>query len=277
MKKIVKLLALVAMLCLLLVGCGMKMEIGLRVNPDKTVEMTVLSAMDDELIEAYLSMEESGDGEGSGEREYTDEEKWAFLESSNTVTMSGEEVEKERYDDGTYKGYRTIRKADDIDTLSVEGDTVEVDWESISESDKIFAKNGDTYMMHLTLNESGEIADAKAYSEQGIDMQVDFTITLPNPAETHNATSVSEDGLTYTWNMLTSESVDISFKLTNVQEKEPVTTTDNPTSAGQPLVPPQPAEDQPEQNNTMLPIIIGCCIGVVAVVAIVLIIKKKSK
>ena len=41
-----------------------------------------------------------------------------------------------------------------------------------------------------------------------------FYVTLPNKAKSHNATTVSNDGLTYTWDLLKTQEIELSFELT---------------------------------------------------------------
>ncbi len=273
MKKIIKVLLLVAIMCAFLTGCGMLAKVSVTVNPDRSVKMAVTSGMDDELIEFSMSQ----GLEGETERVFTEEEKWAFLEEDQQAEED-ENVVRERYDDGTYKGFTNTRTFNSIDEISAEGDALEIDYEALQEAEKVFVKNGDNYTLHINLNESGELADAKSYSEQGVNMLVDFEVTLPTPATSNNASIVSEDGLTYTWHLLEAKSIDISFNLpggngiiNNVSENNTATESTNSNEV-------TASNASAEESSNNLPLIIGivCAVAVVAVIAVVALKKKNN-
>ena len=275
MKNIIKVVLFIAMMSFLLTGCGMLASVSIKVNPDRSVDMAVVSGMDDEMIEFSMSQDISGE---ESERVYTEEEKWEFLEADQQVEED-ENVVRERYDDGKYKGFKNTRSYKSIDEISVEGDELEIDYDALSETDKVFVKNGDLYTLHINLNNSGDIGEAKSYSEQGIDIVVDFEVTLPTPAKSNNATSVSEDGLTYKWNLLEAESVDVSFELpggTGIIE-----TTDENQAVEQNNTSDVANSNtsSAEESNNNLPLIIGivCAVVVIAVVICVALKKKNNE
>ena len=268
MKKFIKFLLLATMVSLLLAGCKMKMEVGVKIDEDSNVEMTVVSAMDNEFIDTALSMNsssEEGDETSSDEAKvFTDEERWAYIEEQD----SGDEeqykgFEKARYEEGDYKGTKYTKKLGKIDAVIAENEN-ELTVDDISkENSKIFTKNGDLYVLHLSQDLSGDsMEQTQQLSQYGVEMLVNFTLTLPQPAESSNATSVSEDGLTYTWDLLSSSSIDATFKL--------------PTKAATPEKSTTPGTETAEKSN--LPLIIGiiCGVVVVAIIAFVLLKKKAN-
>ncbi len=56
MKKAIKTVLLLALLMLFVAGCSMKTNVGITVSKDKNVSVKVISAMDDEMIDAYIGM-----------------------------------------------------------------------------------------------------------------------------------------------------------------------------------------------------------------------------
>ena len=66
----------------------------------------------------------------------------------------------------------------------------------------IYAKKGSVYKANFVFDFTQDGEDVseeyKAY-QAAFDMK--YTVTLPNKAKKHNATRVSDDGKTYTWNL----------------------------------------------------------------------------
>ena len=80
--------------CLLLTGCGMRMNIGLEVSKNKEVQAKIISAMDNEMIDFSIS---SANGEESEQsKTYTDAERWEYVEKNDEDSYEG--YKKERYD-----------------------------------------------------------------------------------------------------------------------------------------------------------------------------------
>ena len=76
---------IVFVLLLLLTGCSLNHEMNLVINDNKQVNFSVLEVYDDELIDLAIN-----DGEESS-KEYTDEERWNFLEEK--LNESKEQIE----------------------------------------------------------------------------------------------------------------------------------------------------------------------------------------
>ena len=294
MKKLKKLL--VFTLCiLLLTGCTMKQQYGIKINSDKSVELSVILAMDNELIDYMIASDEedssssyddsyfsddtydgiyfnddtyddsydstyddyysdstyddtytdyyddstysdstyddgsfdiSGSLDGSEAPTHTDEERWAYLEESFNSNYGGiQSLEEqgytvERYEEGSnVKGYTVTKKYDHIDDLLATSDdpvALEDDMSSTStflQDPKLFTKSGNRYRVEFE-ELSGNESDT-SYSGM-----FDFTmvVELPSKAIDQNATSVSEDGKTLTWNLLemTGESIYFEFEFTNI-------------------------------------------------------------
>ena len=163
--------------------------------------------MDKELIDGMLSMNNQ-----SGEQtEPTEEERWEMLDESNTEEEDPADFgfKKEKYRDGEYYGYKYSKKISNIDDIS--SDTVNFKLDEFTNiSDKtVFVKKGNTYKTNLVLSSEEQSEETQGY-DIGIDML--FVITLPDKPISHNATSVSEDGKTLTWNLLKESSKNIEFE-----------------------------------------------------------------
>ena len=199
--KAVSLCIMVLMLC----GCSMKYEYNMSIKSDKSMDFSIISAMDNELIDGMLSME-------TDKESYTDEERWQMLEES----MEDEEEKPEdygftvsKYEEGEFKGYKYSKKIANIDDISGETANFNLnDFANISES-VIFVKDGEKYKANFVMSNEEQSSSTQGY-DIGIDMM--FTVTLPNKPISHNATSVSDDGKTLTWNLLDSDSQNIEFE-----------------------------------------------------------------
>ena len=124
MKKIKSVITLCAMV-LVLCGCSAKTEYNMEIKKDQSMDFSVVMAMDEELINGMLSMED----ETGGQSEYTDDQIWTLLDSS---TPSKEEAEaagfkKEKYENGNYKGYKYVKTISNIDDVTGDKVTFKLD------------------------------------------------------------------------------------------------------------------------------------------------------
>ena len=252
MKKIKNLILAIIMI-LTLTGCSMKAEYNMEIREDKSMDFSIIMAMDNQLIEGMLSMENmEGTDESAEPKVYTDEEKWLFLESmfegdSEDETEEGEKnpedygFTKEKYEVDEFKGFKFVKKINNIDDIS--GDTANFKLENFEEiSDKVvFVKSGNKYKASFVLENENEESAAGA----DVMFDIQFAVTLPQEAISHNADKVSEDGKTLTWNLLDekSQQIDFEFSLT--------------------------------KNNTML--IIGIAVFAIGLLAVILVIIKSAK
>lgn len=195
----------------LISGCSMKAEYNMNIKNDKSMDFSVTSAFDDELIEAMLSMKDMDSEESDEEKEYTDEEKWKMLEDSQNNEDDEKSPEeygftKERYEEKEFKGFKYTKRISNIDDIS--GTTANFnmeDFAKISES-IVFVKNKNNYKANFKLSSD---EDTSGY-DIGVDIK--FSVTLPNKPISHNATTVSEDGKTLTWNLLEKGSKNVEFE-----------------------------------------------------------------
>ena len=201
---------------LLLSGCKLKSEVNMNINEDKSMNLKYIAVYDDELINAMMSMNESSSLEEVNEvKEYTDEEQRKFL---NENFLKGDEpfasLEEdgfviEEYQDDIYMGYSITKNIENIENFVGEiTDFSLANYEDLN-SRKMFTKNGNVYKGKILFENAENEEAAETY---GIDLEYIFTLTLPNKVITSNATTVSEDGKTLTWNLVNSNIDAIEFE-----------------------------------------------------------------
>lgn len=203
MKKFFKLATLCMMIALLVTGCGMKEEVSIKIGKDKKVELEMIVAQDDEMIDAMIGMgQESEEG-----KTYTDEERWQYLESSEE-DGDFKDFKKVKYNKDGYKGYTYTLSLGDIDKLVAKSkDKVSID--DLGKDAKLFTKKGDVYTLNIELGED-QAAQMEQY-KSSVNFDLTMKVTLPNKAKSNNATKV--DGNTYTWDLTKAKSIELSFDL----------------------------------------------------------------
>ena len=241
MKRTIKTIFLLVLILLFFTGCSMKTNVGITVSKDKNVSVKVISAMDDEMIDSYLSMSNEDDSE---QKTFTDEERWDFVESSMDTNESYKSYNKEKYDKDGFKGYVYTLELGNIDNLCTTEASDSANFDELNKDSKLFLKTGNKYSLNLKSSSESEeeIEQAKSYEEYGAVFDVKFFVTLPNKAISNNATTVSDDGLTYTWDLLNTQDFQLEFSL--------------------------------NKSNTTMILCIVCAVIVVGVVIAVFVIKK---
>lgn len=220
MKKFICLIAVI----LLCSGCVIKEEYSIGVNKDKSVDLNLVMAFDNELLDFLLS---------EGQENYqtfTDEERLNFLKEL-VKEMNNENSDKSivstgytayLYNESDSKGFRLVGGVDNIDNLvSPDANVYLEDLTDISINDlKLFTQNEDIYSLKLSLNSSdndvdisGEMGDL---GEEQINIKL--VVTLPNEAESNNATSISEESHTYTWDLsnFNENNIVLDFKIKTI-------------------------------------------------------------
>lgn len=121
------------------------------------------------------------------------------------------------YKKGDYEGYTftmtNVKVKDFEDIFNADCFT-----EDLELGDFELSKKGSTYTINWDTNVVGDLNEEGITSEDlktyGGFMEVE--ITLPSPATDDNATEVSKDGKTYTWDLLDGDEVELTFTLINV-------------------------------------------------------------
>ena len=103
MKRAKKLMMLL-LAVVLVSGCTMKEEVNMNIKDDKSVDLAVIVALDDELIDSMLSLDNQLGS--STDKEFTDEERWEFIEETfNSENSSiAKNLKGEKYEEGKFKG-----------------------------------------------------------------------------------------------------------------------------------------------------------------------------
>ena len=229
-------------------GCTMQTNYEMEIKNDKSMDFSVIVAFDDELIDSMLSSSnttDTGEQNSSATREYTDEERWAFIDSVMSDSSQLEDVgyNIERYDKDGFKGIRATKNIADIDDVTGENPNFDLaDYETVGNA-VMFAKNGDNYKANLILAAPEQTQEYTTFYSSGIISE--FVVTLPSKPVSHNATSVSDDGKTLTWNLTGTGSQSIEFEFAF-------------------------------NNNLWLYIVLGIIVIVVIVMVVVLLLKRKN-
>lgn len=219
MKKIIVLLVAT----LFLSGCTMQGNYEMEIKNDKSFDFSVIMAFDDELIDMMLSSENSDttgttdnqgttDTTGTVNNEYTDEERWAFIDSlaEDSSELKDAGYTTERYEKDGYKGIIATKTIDNIDDVTGENPNFYLaNYDTVGDA-VMFKKNGDTYSANLILSAPDQAQINMNLNGTGIVST--FTVTLPNKPISHNAINVSEDGKTLTWNLTGNGSENIEFE-----------------------------------------------------------------
>ena len=210
MKKYLKLLGVFSIV-LLATGC-VKMKVTMKVNADKSMDVEFIEAMADSLLQSkgadsILSKDDISKMEKDG---YT-------VKKYSKDSMTGFTVTKK------------IKNIDDIsDTKNVKGDlSLKKSGSKLFTVKKGFFKN--TYTAKLKSSDSSSVSSqmgtskttnsssSLGLSNYSSSMDMSFKITLPYKAISNNASKVSKDGKTLTWNLLEGkDSIDFEFSLYNM-------------------------------------------------------------
>jgi len=261
MKKGFKSLLFILFFTILLTGCSMKSDIGLEITKDKKVISTAIIAYDDEMIDALISMDAE---DYESEKEYTDEERWAFIDEQLKEDSEKEDVKYEKYEENGYKGYKVSSEEIDLDKISAASASEKYDiyGEEEVEESILFIKDGNTYKsnMEAKVEEDEDLESLEEYSDQMSSLEMNFTITLPVKPLSNNADSVSSDGKTLTWDLSTFENKTIDFEFELEEEKEET-------------------EEESEKSEKNMPLIIGLIVIIVIVLIILasILLKKNKK
>lgn len=236
MKKVIIILSI-----LLLAGCGVQDKTSMTINEDKSINIEVLKAADNDFIDQAINEKYESD------KTYTDEERWKYIDDTINEGMKDyPNVLYEKYENGEYKGYKFIVKINNIDDVTADDAKFNISDFLYAESSKLFQKNEDTYLSKIYYIGFQVLEEA--------DYDFSFTLTLPNEPISHNADMVSEDKKTLTWDLLKPNDGEIKFEFTFDDNKK---------------------EEVEEENNIIL--IISSIVGIIVLLVIIIVIFKKQK
>jgi len=204
-------LILVGIISLVLVtGCGMKTNIHMDIKANNDVNVSMTMAMDDELIDTMIGY---GD-DNKTSATITDKDRWAYLEESMNDSDDMEGYTKVKYDKDGYKGYTYTSKTFKLDDLTTTKSDTKYDFFGNEKIDnaKLFVKSGNVYKSNFSADMKNDesLGSSSSYSSQMSLFEVTFSVTLPNKPSKNNATEVSKDGKTLTWDL--TKTTDIQFE-----------------------------------------------------------------
>ena len=222
MKRVSKILAVAIMTVLVVAGCTMKVDYGFEITSDKKVALSITAAYDKEMIDGLSSMNGSTtttDETTTQATEMTDAQRWAFVDES-LKNFSDDDVTKKKYDvDGFYGYVFTSNNKKDISELSTDSATEKVYINLNSDEDeddgdlttkKLFIKTGENkYKSNLAVKGSESFAQ---YTSYGAVFDMTLSIKLPVKPTSNNATKVSDDGMTLTWDLTKATDIEFEFE-----------------------------------------------------------------
>ena len=236
MKKYLKILLSLIMV-FALTGC-VKYNTNMEVGKDKSVTLEIIYAIDTSMAENFASNMES-DWDTDWEEVETEEEDYEDLDETNEINLFEEEKEEEEEDissegpeevnkedyewlekkgykveeyeyekDGSkYVGVKISKKFKSIDDIAKNKDkevdftTLFNDKEKFNDS-KIFTKKGSVYKADFVFDFTQDGKDVSdEYKSYQAMFDLKYTVKLPNKAKKHNASKVSDNGKTLTWNL----------------------------------------------------------------------------
>ena len=219
MKNSIKLVLAILFGMILLTACTIKEVSTIIIDEKSDVTVSVIAAMNNEGIDSFLNMQAGNDA--STAKEFTDAERWAYVEENMKPGEEYSDFAKEKYEEGEFKGYRISKNFGNIEKCTTT--EKDIDYSKALETGKIFIKDGDTYKLILTSNSANEELEQTSETAGGADlsevMEITFVVTLPVEATKNNATTVSDDKKTYIWDAVKADSIELEFKLT---EEKPV-------------------------------------------------------
>ena len=295
MKKTLKTIIALIAAVVLLSGCGMKTQSGFKIASNGNIEVQMIMAYDDEMIDAMLTAQENPEAESI--KTHTDAQRWAYIESDDGGMSSSAPAgyKKEKYDQDGFKGYKFTQDLGHIDTVSSSSASSRVDISSIDDfkGQVLFVKSGDTYKSNMTIQKGADTSEYEQYESQGMVMDVKFVVELPSKPISHNATEVSSDGRTLSWDLTKTGDIDFSFTLNGNGGGSVVDPGEDPVEPEGPIEEPtEPGEepkkeskksskDDDDDEDSKLPLIIGISVGagvllLLIIVACVAASKKKK-
>ncbi len=284
MKKTLKTIIALFMVLSLTVGCTMREHIKMVIDEDGTTSMNLIVAMDNEMIDGMLSMQNmNGDSDPTAaeKKTYTDEERWAYIESDSedsAFSSLDDSYKKERYSEGEFKGIKATQELGSLDKISAESADKKVNIIGSSDDNAgkelkdqvLFIKDGKTYKSNMTIDLGEEANDMSQYSSYGATFELKLVIELPVKPISNNADEVSSDGKTLTWDLLKAKDVELEFSL-----------DDSGSSKGNSKDKKSSKDDDDEKSKMWLYVGIGAgaavLILIIIVVAVVSSKKKKAQ
>lgn len=187
-----KLICLILML-FLVTGCTFKGEYRVDIKKSKEVNFGITIAFDDQLLDYFIALN------GDSTQNYTDEQRWEMIEKLIIEENGQSPVDygfvSSRYENEEYKGLTFTKTFSSIDDLVSSDANLNFNKLANTEDIKMFTNDNGVYSLKLFYERSEDEQEISSY------MDFKFIVTLPNKPINHNATSISEDEKTLTWDI----------------------------------------------------------------------------
>lgn len=187
-----KLICLILML-FLVTGCTFKGEYKVDIKKSKEVNFGITIAFDDQLLDYFIALN------GDSTQNYTDEQRWEMIEKLIIEENGQSPVDygfvSSRYENEEYKGLTFTKTFSSIDDLVSSDANLNFNKLTNTEDIKMFTNDNGVYSLKLFYERSEDEQEISSY------MDFKFIVTLPNKPINHNATSISEDEKTLTWDI----------------------------------------------------------------------------
>lgn len=205
MKKVTKMTSLVIVMMItlmVLTGCA-NVNMKVKLNEDGSADISYVMGYNKEFLTSMNVKVEDLENEES------------FTETMEAARDDGYTVTK--YEDDSVFGFQAVKHVNHVKEFSVQdatGEATEVENDSI-QYEKSFLKtvySQDSKMDLTNMNTYEEDAQTSAMINMMMkQMKITYQITLPFKVGDHNATTVSEDGKTLTWEIKAGEINEIKF------------------------------------------------------------------
>lgn len=223
MKKYLKMLFALIMV-VTLTGC-LKYNVNMEVKDDKSVTLEMIYAMNTSYMDDLNFDEEENEIEEELEEEEEEpeeeEEDEEPVDSSNDnpsvkkedyewLEKKGYKVEDYEYEDkegNKYVGIKVKKTFDSIDDIAKEDEKTINFTEMFEEKDKFddsqfFSKKGNEYTANFVFDFTQDGEDvSEQYKDYAKMFDLKYEVKLPKEAKDNNASKVSDDKKTYTWNL----------------------------------------------------------------------------
>lgn len=263
MKRIMKsakvLLAVIMVVAL--TGCY-KVEVRNEIRKDKTVDFSVIYAVDEE------QMASLGDQGGDVGDYKIDESEFEDAKEQGYIVEKYEETTEDHH----YTGVKLTKTFGNIDELVTDSEEkislLGMDDKELNPKG-MFKKSGDIYKSNFTIDFSSEGdgtgMDQQANAAASQILKAKYTVVLPNESKSNNATSVSEDKKTLSWNLEYGKNnvIDYEFELASPKEEKNNGSKKNSSTKS--------------DNNIVVYAAIGCAFLVVTIIVITIALKPKKQ
>lgn len=185
MKKTITLLLIGLMMLTVLTGC-VSVDYDIKVNKNGSGDITYIYGLDKAMIESM----------GTTPDEMTADSKKDAETEGYTI---------ETYENDTIQGFKATKHFDDITSFSfsdLSSDTVS----DLKNDGIIIEKKGN----YNTYSQNASI-DLSSLAQMGSYISIKYSVTLPTKAKENNATIVSNEGKTLTWDLTVGEVNQITF------------------------------------------------------------------